>query len=69
MFKIEIETDNAAFEDEYACKAEIKRLLEQVAQRLLSDANEGWLFDINGNRVGRYELAYEKPEDDEETED
>lgn len=43
--------------------------LEQVAQRLMTDANEGWLFDINGNRVGRYELAYEAPDEDDEEED
>lgn len=57
MFKLEIETDNAAFED--GAELEIARILRNVAERLeyLDGLREGNARDINGNRVGRWELS------------
>ena len=54
MFTLTIETDNAAFGDDY--RAEIARLLRSIATRLENgtSANCGRLYDHNGNHVGDY---------------
>ena len=63
IIKLEICTDNAAFDD---CAAlEVSRIIGNVAERI---ANEGLpehlagrtLFDINGNTVG--DLTIERPD-------
>ena len=55
MFRIEIETDNDAFQEK---EAEVARILEELAKRIaaITDANReaGSVFDSNGNRVGHY---------------
>ena len=68
MFKIEINTDGAAFED--AC-AEIGRLLRETADRFaemgpVSTGVAGSLRDINGNACGTWEYAREGGEDDDD---
>ena len=59
MFKIEFETDNAAFEN---CSFEVARILTNIAQRIESGQFDGELLDgslnmpvidYNGNKVGR----------------
>ena len=51
-FKLEIETDNAAFDGE-AKLTEIARLLRLVAVCVQNDRKTyGTLRDVNGNRVG-----------------
>lgn len=53
--KIEIETTNAAFDDDKA--EECARILEEIIAHLrLGDRTEGWLRDINGNKVGEWSL-------------
>lgn len=59
MIRIEINTDNAAFEGE-GCGAEIARILKDAAGKMHGyHANElqegdGWVLkDTNGNAVGR----------------
>ena len=54
MFKIEIETGNAAFEDDR--NMELARILRQIAERLENGENTGWVRDINGNKVGKFEI-------------
>lgn len=55
MFKLEIETDTAAFIEDGE-GAEIARILRQLAGRLSSFASERevefGLLDSNGNRIG-----------------
>jgi hypothetical protein len=56
MFKIEIATDNAAFDDDEG-NAEIARILRELADRIeRGDAVGDWwelpLRDVNGNRIG-----------------
>lgn len=58
MFKLEIETTSAAFDD-YPLD-EIVRALSSASRRLLVGVDHGSLFDSNGNKVGYFEFT---PED------
>lgn len=51
---IEISTGNAAFEDDAG--EECARILEGVAVALRRGTRGAPLHDINGNRVGRFDL-------------
>ena len=59
MLTVEIETNNAAFEDN--CPQETARILRDLADRiengLGSGQDSGALLDINGNRVGNWSWA------------
>ena len=55
MFTLTIQTDNAAFED--APGEEVARILEETAAKLRNMAQSGNLRDINGNKVGTFELS------------
>jgi len=63
MFTLEIETSNAAFgdDDRQEKLAEIARIIRLLADRLDNGQDEGKVHDINGNRVGTFELTDEKP--------
>ncbi len=56
--KIEIETGNAAFEDDL--EGELTRVIDQASDKVLALVEAGnhstSLFDINGNRVGSVEI-------------
>ncbi len=53
MFRLEIETDNAAFEDNY--REEVARILEDTARKLRDGREGGYCYDINGNRIGEFD--------------
>ena len=57
---IKIEMDNAAFEDGNA-GAELARILGELAakvSRVEITPGRGWdLFDVNGNKVGTFEVT------------
>lgn len=55
MFKLEIKTENAAFEDD--ANEEIARLLEKAAQRLRAGDVCDTLRDANGNTVGKWDTG------------
>ena len=56
MFKIEIETGNAAFD--YGDKGhEIARILRDIADKVENGAESGVARDINGNKVGTFEVG------------
>lgn len=64
MFKIEIETDGAAFRDPLTGEEdatfenlELARILENVIHKLTYNKNSGTILDINGNVVGRWEKS------------
>jgi hypothetical protein len=58
MFKLIIETDNAAFgETEDDAVIEIKRILLDVAERLGAGILDGTAYDLNGARIGVYSLV------------
>lgn len=54
MFKCEIKTDNAAFERDPG--AEIVRILRLVEASIENGHTSAFLFDVNGNIVGAWEL-------------
>jgi len=55
MFKIELKTDNAAFEGDPA--QEVIWALQQVCQALRAGRVIGNCCDTNGNKVGSWELV------------
>lgn len=61
MFKCEIKTGNAAFcdpdtgnESEFWEAVELKRILEDVCEKLEEGFTSGSIMDINGNKVGEW---------------
>lgn len=55
MLRIEIKTDNAAFEEPYKAE-EIGRILDRVAGKIANGYTEGVENDINGSKVCVWEL-------------
>ena len=67
MFKVEIETGNAAFHDPYGCDepdtddrfytvAEIQRILRKIIEQLDEGQHERTIIDYYGNSVGSWKL-------------
>ena len=52
--KINFSTDNASF-DEYG-DAEVRRILEDIADRVERGYGYGPVIDINGNHIGEWSL-------------
>lgn len=55
-FKINIETDNAALADDG--ESEIVRILRKIANRIEEGERDGLVHDINGNRVGHWDVLW-----------
>ena len=58
-FQLNIKCDNAAFQvkdDDASAAFTVAMLLQETAQKLESGKTDGALMDLNGNRVGSYEL-------------
>lgn len=55
MFKLEFETDNAAFEEDKA--SQIEHIIATVAQRIHDGETRGLARDTNGNVVGQWSLT------------
>lgn len=53
-FTLAVETDNAAFDGNKV--DEVARILRETIRRLEDGLTESSLFDVNGNRVGKYSL-------------
>lgn len=61
MFKCEVKTDSAAFCDPYTGDKsefweaiELKRVLEDVCEKLEAGYTSDSILDINGNKVGEW---------------
>lgn len=52
MLKMEIATDNMAFDD----PTELPRILKKVAQQIEDGVLNAPVYDINGNRVGEWKI-------------
>ena len=52
--KIYFDTDNAAF-DEYG-DAEVRRILEEIADKVEQGYDYGSILDINGNIIGTWSM-------------
>lgn len=63
MFRLTIQTDNAAFHEDdgtptfEARGAEVARILRAVADRAEAGSCEGRCIDANGNKVGEWEMT------------
>ena len=55
MFKLEIDTGNAAFDDGQK-PYELARILRIIAERVEHGCEVGNAVDLNGNTVGRFEV-------------
>lgn len=66
MLIVKIDTDGAAFRDEYdetvldTWGIEVNRLLDEVKHKIADGYKEGHLTDINGNPCGEWEYKQEK---------
>lgn len=59
MFRLQLETTNAAFDGgEEHKRAEVARLLRETATALERGTDGAPLHDLNGNRVGRFDLTH-----------
>lgn len=67
MLKIEIDTGNAAYRDDYEvdengnaildlASAELERNLLEIIKKIKYGWREGNVFDINGNKSGKWSL-------------
>ena len=57
MFKLEFETDGAAFADGHEGRAEIATILNLLAVRIWKGSDtEGPIRDSNGNTIGRWSM-------------
>lgn len=56
-FKLEVNCDNAAFDDESGGNNEVSNLLHQAAMKVGMGQRAGGLRDSNGNTVGRFEFT------------
>lgn len=54
MFRLSIETDNAAFDEN--CGEETIRILKEAIEYIEEGIREHSLIDLNGNVVGKYSL-------------
>jgi hypothetical protein len=65
MFKLEFETDNAAFGDDASEEAaEMARVIYHVATRVLAGYRTGVCVDSNGNIVGEWTCDFPSADDD-----
>jgi hypothetical protein len=55
QFIIVFDTDNSAFADDPT--PEITRILRETARRVSNGNTAGFILDVNGNRVGKFNLA------------
>ena len=56
MIRVEFDTESAAFEDSIVFSAEVSRILRDVAERIANGAMLGPLHDVNGNKIGYFEV-------------
>ena len=54
MFKLEFETDNAAFDN---LEAATNNTLREIAGYIIAGYTEGIVRDSNGNKIGSYALT------------
>lgn len=57
MFKLQIETGNAAFDEENGgAGEEVARIMREIANKVADGNTSGIAADFNGNTVGRWSL-------------
>lgn len=60
MLKIEIKTGGAAYSEDdvltYEGRYELQRNLKEIAEQITDGCNNGYIMDINGNKVGNWSV-------------
>lgn len=56
-FKLNIETDNEAFDDDYKMRSSLEGILQGVIDKISDGYTEGICRDINGNNVGDWSIT------------
>lgn len=64
-FTMEIESENAAFDDSEGGRSEVARLLGVVLFNLKDGRNQQTLYDANGNKVGSFDFEPGEIEEEE----
>jgi hypothetical protein len=67
-FTLEFDCDNAAFCDGDEAH-ESSRLLEDIAAMVSQGRNNAAIYDINGNRIGKWSFEGERLDEEEEEEE
>ncbi len=60
MFKLKFNTESAAFlgdDKEYEIKRILQKVIKQVEEIPITQAYDNYIFDINGNKIGQWELT------------
>lgn len=56
-FKLNIETDNEAFDEDWKMRNSLEGILENVINKIDEGHTEGICRDINGNNVGDWSIT------------
>ena len=56
-FKLNIETDNEAFDEDWKMRNSLESILESVINKIDEGYTEGICRDINGNNVGDWSIT------------
>lgn len=56
-FKLNIETDNEAFDEDWKMRNSLEGILESVINKIDEGYTEGICRDINGNNVGDWSIT------------
>ena len=68
VFSVEIDMDNDAFSDGNHVD-ELREIFAQIADKMDRGFSNGYVFDTNGNRVGKFIIEYEDEFDDDDEEE
>lgn len=73
-FQIDFDLGNEAFDSPDKRRAEVARLVREIAGKVENGSAGGFVFDVNGNRIGTFDLdtvveAEEEEEFEEEEEE
>ena len=63
-FTLQIDMNNEAFADGNHVD-ELREIFAKIADKLESGIIEGYVFDTNGNKVGRFNMEYNEDEEEE----
>lgn len=64
-FEMTFDLGNEAFDDDTKRQGEIARLLTETAAKVVEGVNDGFLFDVNGNKVGGWSFDPVDPAEEE----
>lgn len=70
QFTLELDLGNEAFDSPSKRIDEVSRIMRETADRIEGGIGNGYVYDVNGNKVGQWALdEVEEPDDDDEEEE